>query len=221
MDKGRDLRDALIVFAAAAVFAVVTVRLKPVLPFVQANASAIVATGFLLLTGVAIWWRKETTADYGLSTKDWGSEVLTVLVLCALIFPVYIVGFKIYWKAPADFHLVLRIPLWSLVLTHLLVVALPEELLFRGFIQQRLGAVFSRRLRFLGFSLGWHIAAAAALFALGHFVTDFNPNRLATFFPALVFGAIRERRGSLVGCTLFHACCNIFSDIVVWGYFPK
>lgn len=218
---GRDLRDALALFAAAALFAVIVVRLKPLHPFVKANAGVIVAAGFLLLTAAAVRLRRESGRDYGLSLDHWKSEILFILALCALIYPFYFVGFKLYWNPPSPFQLSLRIPLWTLALNHLVVVALPEEFLFRGFIQQRLGSVFRRRARFLGLTLGWHIPAAAALFALGHFVTEMNPNRLATFFPALVFGAIRERKGSLIGCVLFHALCNIFSDIVVWGFYPK
>ncbi len=218
---GRDLRDALALFAAAALFAVIVVRLKPLHPFVKANAGVIVAAGFLLLTAAAVRLRRESGRDYGLSLDHWKSEILFILALCALIYPFYFVGFKLYWNPPSPFQLSLRIPLWTLALNHLVVVALPEEFLFRGFIQQRLGCVLTKRARFLGLTLGWHIPAAAALFALGHFVTEMNPNRLATFFPALVFGAIRERKGSLIGCVLFHALCNIFSDIVVWGFYPK
>jgi membrane protease YdiL (CAAX protease family) len=218
---GRDLRDALVLFAGAAVLAVAVVSLKPLHPFIKSNAGVIVAAGFLLLTAVAVRLRGESGRDYGLSLEHWKSEILFVLALCVLIYPFYFVGFKIYWNPPSPFRLDLRIPLWTLALNHLVVVALPEEFLFRGFIQQRLGSVFRKRARVLGLTFGWHIPAAAALFALGHFVTDLNPNRLATFFPALVFGIIRERRGSLIGCILFHALCNIFSDLVVWGFYPK
>jgi membrane protease YdiL (CAAX protease family) len=218
---GRDLRDALILFAAAAALAVTVVSLKPLHPFIQSNAGVLVAAGFLLLTAAAVRLRRESGREYGLSLEHWKGEIIFVLALCALIFPFYFVGFRIYWNPPSPFHLSLRIPFWTLALNHFVVVALPEEFLFRGFIQQRLGSVFTRRARFLGLTLGWHIPAAAALFALGHIVTDMNPNRLATFFPALVFGVIKERRGSLIGCVLFHALCNIFSDIVVWGFYPR
>jgi membrane protease YdiL (CAAX protease family) len=216
----RDLRDAILVYLAAVLLAVAVVQLKRFIPLVKGNASVIVAAGFLVLTVLAVWRRKEELRDYGFGPDHWKGEILFVLLLCAVIFPPYIVGFKIYWHPPSPFHFRLTMPLWTLALNHLVVVALPEELLFRGFIQQRLGAVLKKRIRIAGMTLGWHIPAAAALFALGHLASNPHPNRLATFFPALVFGVIRERRGSLIGCIRFHAACNIFSDIVVWGYFP-
>ncbi len=216
-----DLRDALLLFLAASLMAVATVHLKSFNPFIKANASVIVAFGFLALTAAAIRLRRETAGGYGLDLRHTKSECLFVLLLCAVIFPFYFIGFKIYWNPPSPFEFRLALPWWLFVLNHLLVVALPEEFLFRGFIQQRLGAVMRGRVKILGFPLGWHIPAASVLFALGHFVIDFNPNRLATFFPALFFGALRDRKGSLIGCILFHAACNIYSDLIVWGFYPK
>ena len=110
-------------------------------------------------------------------------------------------------------------PLWQLAATHLLVVALPEEFLYRGFVQQRLNRVLTRRVTILGTKVGLAVLITAALFALGHFLTDMRVDRLATFFPALVFGWLKERRGSIVGPVLFHASANVFSDILTEGYF--
>ena len=211
--------DAILVFLAATAMAAAVVALKPVCPFLRGSASVVVAFLFILSTAAAVRLRGEDISLYGFDARGWRGEALTVVVLCAVIFPVYFLGFGLYWHPPRPFHFALAVPLWQLALNNLLVVALPEELLFRGYIQQRLGTLLTKRVRVLGFSLGWHIPAAALLFALGHIATGFNPNRLATFFPALVFGALKERRGSLIGCTLFHAACNIFSEIVVRGYY--
>ena len=60
---------------------------------------------------------------------------------------------------------------------------------------------------------------SAVLFALGHVLVDFNPQRLAVFFPALVFGWMRARTGSLAAGAMFHALCNLLSDVLHTSFF--
>jgi membrane protease YdiL (CAAX protease family) len=43
---------------------------------------------------------------------------------------------------------------------------------------------------------------------------------LLVFFPALLFGWLRERTGTIVGSTLFHAACNILSRVVAASVSP-
>jgi hypothetical protein len=74
-------------------------------------------------------------------------------------------------------------------------------------------------VRVLGVQVGWAVVVTSALFAAGHFLTDLRVDRLATFFPGLVFGWLKERRGRLVGPVVLHAASNVFSDILSAGYF--
>lgn len=214
-----DVVQPLILVAATLAVAVIVVRLEPVHPFVEANASAMVGAVFLLATWAVIVIRREHPSDYGLHLRGWSSELAAVAILSAVIFPLFFVGFRIWWQPPGGFDWDFPWPIWQLTATHLFVIALPEELLYRGFVQQRLGQVFQGRVRILGVQMGWAVVVTAAVFAVGHFVTDFRLDRLATFFPALVFGWLKERRGSLVGPVLFHAASNVFSDILTAGYF--
>jgi len=222
MDAGpamrRDVLEPLVLVATTLAFAVVTVLLKPVHPFIDANATGIVGIAFLVAAWVAIRLRGEHPADYGLGTDGWAGELAWVAILAAVVFPAFLVGFRIWWHT-GGFEWNMPWPLWQLAATHLVVVALPEEMLYRGFVQQRLGQAMRGRVRILGVAIGWAVPATAALFALGHFATDLRPDRLATFFPGLVFGWLKERRGSLLGPILFHAACNMFSDILTAGYF--
>ena len=61
---------------------------------------------------------------------------------------------------------------------------------------------------------GRRCSGASALFALGHLLVDFNPLRLAVFFPALVFGWMRQATGSILAGTLFHAASNLVSELL-------
>ena len=77
----------------------------------------------------------------------------------------------------------------------------------------RLDDIFTKRKRIFGVEAGLGWILQAALFAAGHFLVDFNPGRLAVFFPALAFGWLKAGRGTLVAPVLFHAASNIFMDI--------
>ena len=70
------------------------------------------------------------------------------------------------------------------------VIGLSEELFFRGYIQERFQRRFPGGLPILGVRLGPAILLTSAVFALAHFVGDYRPARLATFFPSLVFGLL-------------------------------
>jgi membrane protease YdiL (CAAX protease family) len=100
------------------------------------------------------------------------------------------------------------------VLTQALVVALPEEYFFRGYVQSRLEQVWPSRRRLLGARVGLPLLLASTLFALGHLLVDFNGLRLAVFFPGLLFGWMRELTGSILAPVLFHASSNLISEVL-------
>ena len=105
--------------------------------------------------------------------------------------------------------------LLELLLLHLVVVAFPEEVFYRGYVQTRLAPLFRRRWRVLGVSLGGHVVIASALFALSHLVAIPSAGRLLVFFPGLLFGYLRERTGSVVAPAVLHALSNVLLEILV------
>jgi len=104
-------------------------------------------------------------------------------------------------------------------LNQLVVVALPEELFFRSYLMSRLERRWPPGTRIFGAPLGRAWLVQAALFALGHVLVDFNPQRFAVFFPALLFGWMRARSGSIWPGALYHALCNVLSDVLHSRYF--
>ncbi len=113
-----------------------------------------------------------------------------------------------------------RTPWWIflMILSHLLLVALPEELFYRGYVQTTLEQVWPGGPVILGARLGTAIVVTSVLFALGHYLVDFNVQRLAVFFPSLLFGWLRAKTGNLVAPILVHAASNVFSDLLTKGY---
>ena len=54
--------------------------------------------------------------------------------------------------------------------------------------------------------------------AIGHLLTEVNPNRLAVFFPALVFGWLRSRTRGIGAGVVFHALCNLYASYLARSY---
>lgn len=142
-------------------------------------------------------------------------ELGAALLVAAVVFPPFVLGFYGWHTPERPFALQLPDELGSYLLSQLLVVALPEEALFRGYVQGRMSERFARRTRVLGVDLSLPaLGLQALLFALIHMAVDLNPLRLAVFFPALLFGWVREWRGGIGAAAALHALCNLLSDVL-------
>ncbi|HET9452150.1 MAG TPA: MXAN_2755 family glutamic-type intramembrane protease [Aggregicoccus sp.] len=206
--------------------------------FGSSTVPKLVATvGFLYLPLLAMRRRDEDYRDYGVSLRAWREDLKLFLLLCLLVGPLYFLGFALVAELlpllPPELarHLTPhagsgavsfapRLPprFGEWVVDQLLVVALPEEFFYRGFVQTRLRDAWPQGRRFLGARLGPAFWVTALLFALGH-LAIFQTWRLFVFFPALLFGWMRERSGTVVGATLFHAACNLFAAFLQESYF--
>ena len=118
------------------------------------------------------------------------------------------------WRGFGGGHLRLPSNLAMLAATQVLVIALPEEVFFRGYLLGRLEERWPSKRRLAGAPVGPALVTSALLFGLGHVLVDFNPQRLSVFFPALVFGWMRARTGSLAAGAAFHALCNLLADVL-------
>jgi hypothetical protein len=124
-----------------------------------------------------------------------------------------------HWHGILGMHLRLPEGFWILALSQILVVAVPEEVFFRGYLMSRFEARWPSRRRLWGAAVGWPLLVSSLLFALGHFLVDFQPARLAVFFPALAFGWMRSRSGSVAPGAVFHALCNLLSEVLHEAFF--
>lgn len=138
---------------------------------------------------------------------------LAVFAMWALIvFPPYAVLVHLWfkWIVGARSFQMAPLPSWNLVLTQLLVVALPEETFFRGYMQTRLQQIFKPRWSIFGARLGWGWILTCVIFAAAHSLIQFQWWHFAIFFPSLMFGYLREKTDGLVAPILFHATSNLF-----------
>jgi hypothetical protein len=123
------------------------------------------------------------------------------------------------WHARGTFGL--HVQAWDTineVFGQLVIIALPEEAFYRGYLQSRLDEALPGRIRILGATVGPALIVTSVIFALGHFATIREPARLAVFFPSLVFGWLRARTKGIGASVAFHASCNIFSELLGKGY---
>lgn len=200
------------------------------------NLAGVAAVLFILVPERRIQRQGERWSDFGLpwsglasgaTWRAWGRGLAVALAVCAVVFPVFLAGFWGYGRLlpslPRGLAGVLapyalppsprfRLPdrFAVAVVVQLLVVALPEELFYRGWVQTTWAATApGRGVTVLGARLGAGFLATQALFAVGHLVV-LQPWRLATFFPGLLFGWVRERTGGLAAPVLVHALSNLF-----------
>ena len=140
------------------------------------------------------------------------------LAAALIIYPCFWFGFRIWWKV-GTFHPAPLGPVFSDALGQLLVIALPEEAFYRGYLQTSLERELGAKLNVFGARVGWGLALTSAIFAVGHLFTELNPARLAVFFPSLVFGLLRVRSKGIGASVAFHAMCNLFSAYLLQSYF--
>ncbi len=157
-----------------------------------------------------------------LSARRMGRDAMVAVghatAAAALLFPCFWLGFRLWWKVDL-FHAAPLMPLLADAGGQLLMIALPEEAFYRGYLQTSLDRELGTKLNVLGAPIGWGLPLTSAIFAAGHLLTELNPARLAVFFPSLVFGLLRARTGGIGASVLFHALCNLFSAYLLRSYF--
>jgi uncharacterized protein len=234
-DPARDLaagRHALYAWAAVAALVAGLVHVDVTLPLVGHLGSAIIAVVFLYTPVIVGRVRGEDQiADYGFHAAPLGKGLRYAALAMLVIFPVFCLGYVGFYEVACGHDLVrdlvprgmcpryhgvaaahaphLDQAFLEFCAVQLVVVALPEELFFRGFLLALLERRFPPRRRILGGGVGLALVVSAAAFALIHLPKDGDPRALATFFPGLVFGWMRSATGSVLAGTLTHAGSNI------------
>jgi hypothetical protein len=146
-------------------------------------------------------------------------ETGVAMLLALLIFPPFAVAFALWHDPSHPFSLRVADDFATFAAAQFLVVALPEEAFFRGYLQTRLTDLWPAKHRLLGVEVSLPaLVMQAALFAIVHLFVDFNLLKLAVFFPALLFGWIRYWRGGIGAALAFHALCNIYSELLTSGW---
>ena len=231
-------RDAAIAWAAVAVLVTGLVHVDVKLPAIGHLGSALIAVVFIYTPVTLAWWRKEDLDDYGFHWEPVRRGLLLAGAAAVLVLPLFALGYLAFYETACGSELLanlvprgmcarygglsaLHVPELSWIgpqgstlsaefaAVQLVVVALPEELFFRGLLLGLLERRFPPARRVLGGGIGLALVLSSLAFAMIHLPKDGDPRALATFFPGLLFGWMRSSTGSILAPTLTHASSNI------------
>ncbi len=231
-------RDAFVAFVVVAVLVAGLVRIDLEITLIGHLGSALVAVVFLYAPVVIAWRRHEDLHDYGFRTDPVVKSVVIAGIALLVMLPVFLGLYLTFYSVVCDSSWLRGLappqtcagwdgidlawpPLGGKFLefcaVQLVVVALPEELFFRGCLLELLERRFPPRYRIAGGGLGLALLLSALAFAVVHLPKNGDPRALATFFPGLLFGWMRSATGSIAPAVALHAASNIwvrFLDLV-------
>lgn len=139
-------------------------------------------------------------------------------LFAVILFPPFWLGWLWWFEPRAPFASAMPAHPADEVLGQLLVIALPEEAFYRGYLQRALDDLWTPRTKLLGAKLGLGVIISSLFFAVGHVLTEPEIGRLAVFFPALVFGWLRARTGGIGAPLALHAMSNLFASYLAASY---
>jgi membrane protease YdiL (CAAX protease family) len=201
----------------------------------EAHAATGVGLCFLAVVYLAVLYRGDaaTIREFGLGLgglfepvpieasrvlKDFASALAWALGLALLVFPLFWLGYLFWYRPVAPFEVGHLRSLVAEMPGQVLGIAFPEEAFYRGYLQSALDRALPPERRVLGARVGVGLLISSALFAVGHFLTEPLPTRLAVFFPSLAFGWLRSRSGGIGAALAFHAFCNLFASYLGRSY---
>jgi membrane protease YdiL (CAAX protease family) len=162
--------------------------------------------------------RGVSNESLGLTLARWRTDLKVWAVWAAVVTVPFALGHHLWQTALMGRPFVPGLPegLLQHFFMQTLIVALAEEVFFRGYLQERLQRLWPARRTLFGAPFGLAIVVTSVVFALAHFVGEYNPARLGPFFPGLLFGWLRARTRTVVGAAAFHAYANLLGDLL-WG----
>jgi membrane protease YdiL (CAAX protease family) len=183
----------------------VTVAIKSISPSfsgLPGNLSSLFTGVILLYTPcIYFWYRREKMVF--LRGKAFAHSLIWFLAVGSASIFLYVVYVKLsggqFYREKA--HLLSTNNTLRFWLSSFIVVALPEEFFFRGFLFERIeGSALTK------------IIVTSLLFSITHIVIGFSLIRLLTFLPGISLGYLRHKTGEIYTPTLLH---NLF-NLVHW-----
>lgn len=165
---------------------------------------------WILVPWVILTIRHESFMAFGYHLEDFPHALVTGLLASLLLVPYFIVF--VLWFGMPDMGFLKgggALEWIKMALYQAFYIALPEEFFFRGYLQTRLNQILGKPHLILGVETGWGLLLTALVFMLFHLVLGLNLWNIGIFVPALIFGWLRDKTGSITAPTVFHALCNI------------
>ncbi|HNT78325.1 MAG TPA: CPBP family intramembrane metalloprotease [Anaerolineae bacterium] len=161
---------------------------------------AVVALAELLGIAVMLWVLRRHSEEKALA----GARTNLIVLAALLLFPI-LVGLAMRRLT----LIIVSTVVWQFVFS-----GFGEEIFLRGYVQGRLNQAFGRPWTLFGIQCGPGLIIASLLFGLLHAFNTYDPALGATSLAwgwalfatcgGLFFGLIREKTGSLLGCSIAH-----------------
>jgi membrane protease YdiL (CAAX protease family) len=211
----KSLAIELAIVTVACLVVIHALYLSRGVPFIASHLSYFVAYILIGVPILVLWVRKRSLDFFSFGLKDFLRSLKVFAVTSLIVFVPFLVlahfWQKLVWGV--EFKQIAGYPdFLGMMVVQVLVVALPEEFYFRGYFQSTMERIFRKRWRILGVRLGWGWLLTAIIFAFAHTVITYKWWHFSIFFPALVFGYLRERTGNIIAPTLFHAASNLLMN---------
>ncbi len=121
-------------------------------------------------------------------------DILTGLIVSIII----LLPSLLYQLSSGSGYILL--PSTDIIIFHLFMVSLPEEVYFRGFLQESIGNNIKG------------VVIVSILFSIIHLpklIFDGDLSSALTFFPSLVMGYLYMRTSNIIPCVIFHFFANL------------
>ena len=167
---------------------------------------------WLVLGLVLIVAGRRSFSQYGLDLRLSPPPLRVHALLGLALFSLYGAGYAAVSFLLWHKTFVLKLPENPLadLAREVLIVAFPEEVFFRGYLQSRWDSACGKPWHAFGASIGPGLLAQAVLFAICHLASG-DWWRFGVFFFALLAGWLRARSGSVLGPAAYHAVANLWA----------
>jgi hypothetical protein len=169
-------------------------------------------TLWFLIPFAVITLTRRPYEPYGLSLRKPGSVRLHACI-CLVVYGGYALAHYGFAHLYLGRELKPALPpnFGRLLLEQLLLVGLPEEFFFRGYLQTQLNRALGRPYQLLGARWGMGLPIAALLFGLCHLI-DGDVTRLRVVLFGLFAGWLRERTDTILVPAAYHGLSNVLYE---------
>lgn len=189
--------------------------------FIGKVYALVFAVLFLYVPVVVLQKRKRPIDFLDRNFKSYLKSFLTFFITSLIVFPLFALAthawMTVVYSAEGPVYRMFP-DFWHFFAFQFIMIALPEEFFFRGYVQSSLNTVLPKKWKILGVKLGWSWIITALVFAFAHSLVVLRWWHFAIFFPALLFGYLRERTGSITAPVLFHGASNVIMNVIANMY---
>ncbi len=181
------------------------------IPVLAPYVAVMVAALLIYVPVIHAAWRKEKITYLDRSWKQWKFSLKWFGIWFLLVMPSFLIGNHYWqqWVFGGVFMPKMLPNMGGIFVDQLFLVAIPEEMFFRGWFQPRLDTLSKKRWNIFGVQLGWTWILGAAIFATAHTLIHFQWWHFAIFFPSLLFIWLKEKTGTITAPALFHCVANL------------